>query len=669
MSNISPTTDCERVLRLNYSGRIIDHLGLQMYQSPVAAVAELVANAWDADAGKVDIKLPAKLTKTAELVVKDDGNGMSFTECQDRFLNVGFARRGNKTVERSKRKRRRILGRKGIGKFAGFGIAKVVRIETTSRNDGERTVFEMDISKLRADDYVNQGGTEIDLIEYEGPNESRIQKHGTTIRLKCLGLAQRRDPKAFARSMARRFLLQQTAADFRIIVNDEPLPDADELLPVQFSFPTEYRPDELPRGLKRSSDWGIENVLGQQIKWRVRFYQEPIGDEELRGISVFAGGKMVQSPFFFNLSGGLPGQHGQQYISGQIQADALDEQQADLVAPERQRVNWDHPVASDIQNWGQGRLRQLLSIWRSRRGEKREQQLQDRILGFSGRLQRLGKHEERTVTRAIRRLAQIETLSQIQFEDLGDAMLTAWEQGRLHELIGDIAQSEDLSADQLVGVLAEAQVLTALNTAEAVRTKLLTVGGLKQRIGRHELENAVRDYISEHPWLVSPKWETYAAESSVKRLIEDALLESGIAADTDFKGRVDLTLASGEHLLILEFMRPGLKLDWDHVNRFERYVRLIRSNLRVNTGGRFRRATGYIVADQLQSRVELVDKIRALGDDDMYALDWPTLFANAIAQWQDLLVILAGRDPQDERLQVLIANQATPTPTIENPKI
>ena len=662
MTNAQSSADCERVLRLNYSGRIIDHLGLQMYQSPVAAVAELVANAWDADAKNVNITLPVKLTNAAELRVQDDGNGMSFAECQARFLNVGYARRGNKKIERSKRKKRRILGRKGIGKFAGFGIARVVRIETVSRENGEETVFEMDITKLRADEYVNHDGSEIDLIKYEGPNELRQHDHGTTVRLKQLTLSQRRQPKTFARSMARRFLLHQTAAGFRILVNGKPLPDADELLPLQFSFPAEYRNEERPKGLKVSGDWGIEVVRGKQVKWRVRFYDDTIGEEELRGISVFAGGKMVQTPFFFNLSGGLPGQHGQQYISGQIQVDALDEQEVDLVSPERQRVDWDHPLASHIEQWGQRRLRQLLSLWRSRRGEEREHQLQDRLSGFSARLGRLGKYEERTVTRAIRRVAQIETLSQAQFEDLGEAMLTAWEQGRLNDLIDEIAQSEELSADQLVGLLAEAQVLTALNTAEAVRTKLLTVGGLKQRINRQELENAVRDYISKHPWLVSPKWETFAVEKGVQGLIDCALSESGIAVVDDFKGRVDLALSSGEHLLVLEFMRPGLKLDWDHVDRFERYVRLVRSNLRANTGGRFKRATGYIVADQLQSRAELVDKIQALDNEDMFALDWPTLFGNAIAQWQEFLVILAGRDPEDERLQVLIADQATTSP-------
>ena len=44
MATVSPkSTQCSRVLRLNYTGRIIDHLGLQMYQSPVAAVAGPVA--------------------------------------------------------------------------------------------------------------------------------------------------------------------------------------------------------------------------------------------------------------------------------------------------------------------------------------------------------------------------------------------------------------------------------------------------------------------------------------------------------------------------------------------------------------------------------------------------------------------------------------------------
>ena len=77
-----------RVLWLNYSGRIIDHLGIQMYHSPVAAIAELVANAWDADADTVNISLLPSISSTSEIVIMDDGIGMEFSDCQDRFLNV-----------------------------------------------------------------------------------------------------------------------------------------------------------------------------------------------------------------------------------------------------------------------------------------------------------------------------------------------------------------------------------------------------------------------------------------------------------------------------------------------------------------------------------------------------------------------------------------------------
>jgi len=34
---------------LDFSGRIIDHLGIQLYQSPIAAIAEMISNSWDAD--------------------------------------------------------------------------------------------------------------------------------------------------------------------------------------------------------------------------------------------------------------------------------------------------------------------------------------------------------------------------------------------------------------------------------------------------------------------------------------------------------------------------------------------------------------------------------------------------------------------------------------------
>ena len=146
-------------LTLGFHGRIIDHIGIQMYQSPTAALAEIVANAWDADATRVDITFNLDSEDKADwtITVQDNGNGMTRDECQNKFLNVGFNRReGDGPKATSAEKSRPLMGRKGIGKFAGFGIARFIEIDTVSKDTGEQTFFKLDQKEIRkGDTYVS----------------------------------------------------------------------------------------------------------------------------------------------------------------------------------------------------------------------------------------------------------------------------------------------------------------------------------------------------------------------------------------------------------------------------------------------------------------------------------------------------------------------------------
>lgn len=631
-----------------------------MYQSPVAAIAELIANSWDADAETVEVFLPDKLGSDAEIVIKDDGVGMTFNECQSRYLNVGLCRRLDDVDEHSTLRNRPILGRKGIGKFAGFGISEIIELETISRETGEKTSFSLNLSTIRGNEYIDTEGVDIDVISYEPPDSNRTDNHGTRVKLISLNLTRRPSHELFTKSMARRFVIHEGQADFKILVNGTPLPNSFQFTDAEFVFPRDYETNEMPIGLlgTDSDGWGTEKVgKNREIRWRFVFHKETIDEEELRGISVFARGKMAQSPFLFNLTGGLGGQHGVEYLTGQVEADFLDELDDDLIATERQRINWEHEESRAVLDWGQTRVKELLRIWRDRRGATRVKELESKVAQFSRRLDRLGRKEANTVRSALRKLAQVPTLSREQFEELGDAVLTAWEQGRLHELIRDVASIETVSEEELLKLLLEAQVLTALNMAEAVKTKILTVGGLKLRVKNQELEDAVRNYIAENPWLLSPEWETFRVERSVKKLMVDAAKDAELFGE-DWKGRVDLALASGGHLLIVEFMRPGLQVDWDHLNRFERYVRYMRSNVESNTGGRFKEVTGLIVADKLKDNPVIHDKIRSLALDRMVAQDWSSLLSDAEATWSDFLECLASREPKDERLRALLENRS-----------
>src|SRR5437867_13425286 len=82
-------------LVLTFAGNIVKHLGVQMYAGrPVPAIAELISNAWDADAKDVDVMLPLGETWSPTnpdhiIEVSDDGNGMTWYMVRDVYFDDG----------------------------------------------------------------------------------------------------------------------------------------------------------------------------------------------------------------------------------------------------------------------------------------------------------------------------------------------------------------------------------------------------------------------------------------------------------------------------------------------------------------------------------------------------------------------------------------------------
>ena len=142
-------------------------------------------------------------------------------------------------------------------------------------------------------------------------------------------------------------------------------------------------------------------------------------------------------------------------------------------------------------------------------------------------------------------------------------------------------------------------------------------------------------------------------EKSVENVIKAAALSAKLDDAKDWDKRIDLVLSSADHLLVLEFMRPDVKIDYDHLNRFEFYIRSVRTQLQANTAGRFKRTTGYIVADKLGNDPVVISKLLSLGREEMYAMDWNTLLSQSAAKWKDFLVVLISRAPEDDRLASL----------------
>ena len=150
-------------------------LGINLYSNAAAALAEQVANAYDADASSVNISWDPDGDK---IVITDDGSGMTLTELNERFLTVGYDKR-KKEGSYSPRWNRPFMGRKGIGKLSVFSVAETVKVYSTK--NGESHGFEITLEGLleaivaRGEYYPNPIGV---------PAEHA--KQGTSVVLTCL---------------------------------------------------------------------------------------------------------------------------------------------------------------------------------------------------------------------------------------------------------------------------------------------------------------------------------------------------------------------------------------------------------------------------------------------------------------------------------------------------
>ena len=118
--------------------RLANILG-ENYRSTERALKELVDNAWDADAGNVWVDLPDAVSDQP-IVVRDDGSGMTEREVRYEYLFIASDRRTREGDITPVRKRR-VKGRKGIGKFAGLVAANTMAIDTRARGTATHIVI------------------------------------------------------------------------------------------------------------------------------------------------------------------------------------------------------------------------------------------------------------------------------------------------------------------------------------------------------------------------------------------------------------------------------------------------------------------------------------------------------------------------------------------------
>ena len=134
--------------------RIIRILGEELISSETVAIIELVKNAYDADASHVLIRFTAPLTEGHGCIeVLDDGHGMTLERVQMAFMEPATNdKRGRRSNRKSEKLGRRMLGEKGIGRFASSRLASELELVTRRRGAGSEVFGVFDWKQFEDDD-------------------------------------------------------------------------------------------------------------------------------------------------------------------------------------------------------------------------------------------------------------------------------------------------------------------------------------------------------------------------------------------------------------------------------------------------------------------------------------------------------------------------------------
>lgn len=344
---------------MSFEPTTIEHLGIKMYSKLPMAISELIANSYDADADVVKVKLYENKDEK-KIIVEDDGFGMSFNDVNEYFLRIGRNRR--KSGELTTPKGRVVTGKKGLGKLAFFGIGKTIQIETIKENSTEKVKFILDWDELIGT--YNK--------EYEPKffiDSTDKNKKGTTITLSNLKRKTSFDINSLAKSISNLFIFFNDKFKILITLNDNYQIEVNEKMKYEnISVEFEWDYQDLVKALE------FEYESKELIKGKIFSSEKPL-QPGLRGITLYANGRLVNAPEFFGAS---ESSHAYSYLTGWLEVDYLDNLEEDVISTNRQSLNWDIVKVEQLREYLRHLMLFLERDWRKKRKEKREQDIKQK---------------------------------------------------------------------------------------------------------------------------------------------------------------------------------------------------------------------------------------------------------------------------------------------------
>ena len=544
----------------------VDKLGVKLYDRVSAVLAELIANSYDADAEHVVIEAPMGellAEKKAgvlndrgfSIVVADDGCGMTPEQVNEFYLVVGKERRNDpKRGDKSAKHNRAVMGRKGVGKLAPFGVCRQIEIITSggAKIDGDDEHGKQAKGYLTAHLILDKDGivkdTDDDYLPKVGAHDGTVRaKHGTRLVMTDFDHRHVPEMETLTRQLAQRFGVR--TANWKITLRGtHPAKGVkgheSDVGEFGVTCQSGTKITLKDRGANKGDDqWAALDESGNIVAnlyagfeyeggWKpvtgwVAYAEDPYKDELMAGVRVYCRGKIAAQTAVFNRKAGFTGEYDvRSYLVGELNADWLDEHE-DLIRTDRQDILWSHGPGVDFEKWGQSLVTTIGKLtrepvrkkaWDKFAASSNLQNVVDKA--FPADAQKDIRENTMQIAKAIAKtIRQDELDDKTQVQNLVDLSLMLGPHITLDRKLQEVTDNADRPLSAITGLLRTARVAELSSFGSIAENRVRVIDKLENLIaGAARDEAALQELIEQAPWLINPQWSPITSNQSFATL-------------------------------------------------------------------------------------------------------------------------------------------------------
>ncbi len=513
-------------LHFNVRLRSITHLGRKLYDNLSAALAELVANSWDAYAKSVSIDF-----ENDRIIIRDSGIGMSHSELQERYCPIGAEKKLSGIRIPSGMNERPPMGKKGIGKLAAFSLGNDYNVITKSDTDNITRKFTLNYDEMK--EVEGEFSVEVKTLpvenDYFASNET-----GTVIEIFNLRKSITGQTKsALVKKLGRRFSLLNINNDFKVTIDSNSMDFEEKYFAGKIQFlwvfansdeeynqtmhsfiDTDGKETIDPSRITRENGL-LETAEGEKMYfsgWIGTYYKSGFNKTEegdnLNTIQVLHNHKVADEDIMRKISGN---EMSRSYLVGRIDADFINHLD-DPITSSRQGLDDSIPEVICFIEFIDKKLKEIINTWAKERPLANVKIIEDRYPDVA---EWVKTYKDNISAQKVLK-AMFQSIAKIEFHDQSQERLIiknaifAFEDAftmntllDFHEALGE----ENQQIEHIILKFRQLAHLEAIKYRKIIDDRLSIITKLEEHIQENAKEKILHKLLYDHLWLIDPHWD------------------------------------------------------------------------------------------------------------------------------------------------------------------